>query len=267
MRTAFQFSRAPIVALILSVFLTSNSFAQDEPARFILKLNDNLISSFKEYGSLRSALPADVRDRIDTIELRFAGTEDKAPITMNLNVQLNGQNAEIAVNDNLLDTVKTQPVRVPLNGKTFNVVFLRYNRTADVGEGKDVVMGDGPNRFVLKITDDSTIAGSVVDMTAIELMTNFGKIELTLDQIAGVRFKSNGDNEAVVFLNNGDAITGTPTLGVVNVQTFWGLAEVNASNLRSMSTSPSAQYVRETTDFGSRWTLKMGTGLAPGGRN
>ena len=87
---------------------------------------------------------------------------------------------------------------------------------------------------------------------------------MTLDQIAGVRFKSDGSDAAVVFLNNGDAITGTPTLGVVNIQTFWGLAEVNASNVRTMSASPSAKYVRENTDFGVRWQLKTGTALAPG---
>jgi hypothetical protein len=265
MHNAVQFSKSLVAALLLSFLMSSGTNAQDESARFILKLNDNLISSFKDYGSLRSALPADVRDRIDTIELRYQGTEDKTPINMNLNVQINGQNAEIVVDDSLLNTVRNQPVRVPLNGKTFNVVFLRYNKAGGGGAGaEEVVMGDGPNRFVLKITDESTIAGSVVDMTAIELMTNFGKVELTLDQVAGVRFKSDGEDAAVVFLNNGDAITGTPTLGVVNVQTFWGLAEVNASNLRSMSASPSAQYVREATDFGSRWTLKMGTGLAPG---
>ncbi len=263
MRIAFQFSKTLVAALALSVLLTSFSYAQDEPARFILKLNDSLISSFKEYGSLRSALPADVRDRIDTIELRFAGTEGQAPVTMNLNVEIKDGNAEIIVDDNLLETVKSQPVRVPLNGKTFNVVFLRYDKEAG-NSNDEVIMGDGPNRFVLDITDNSTIAGSIVDLTSIELMTSFGKVELTLDQVAGVRFRSDGQDAAVVFLNNGDAITGTPTLGVINVQTFWGLAEVNASNIRSMSVSPSARYVQESTDFGSRWTLKLGTGLAPG---
>lgn len=263
MLTAFQFSKSFIAALALGVLLTSNGFAQNEPARFILKLNDNLISSFKDYGSLRSSLPADVRDRIDTVELRFAGTEGQNPITMNLNVEIKDGNAEIVVDDNLLETIRNQPVRVPLEGKTFNVVFLRYEK-AEGNSGGEVIMGDGPNRFVLNITDNSTIAGSVVDMTAIELMTSFGKVELTLDQIAGVRFKSDGQNEAVVFLNNGDAITGTPTLGVVNVQTFWGLAEINANNIRSMSVSPTARYIQESTDFGTRWNLRMGTGMAPG---
>lgn len=184
---------------------------------------------------------------------------------MNLDVVMKRQNAEITVNDDLLATIRNQPVRIPLNGKTFDVLFLRYEKVASGND--EVVMGDGPNRFILKITDESTIAGSVVDMTSIELVTNFGNVELTLDQIAGVRFRADGNDAAVVFLNNGDSITGTPTLGVVNVQTFWGLAEVNAANIRSMSVSPTATYVQETTDFGPRWTLKMGDGLAPGVRN
>lgn len=266
MPTAPKFSKTLFAALVLGVLISSNCFAQNESARFILKLDDSLIASFKDFGSLRSTLPAEVRGRIDTIEIRFAGTEGNAPITMNLDIAINDQDAEIKVDEELLNTIRNQPVRIPLNGKTFNVVFLRYEKE-NTPNSDEVVMGDGPNRFVLKITDESTIAGSVVDMTSIKLVTNFGEVELTLDQVAGIRFRSDGNDEAVVFLNNGDAITGTPTLGVVNVRTFWGLAEVNASNIRSMSVSPTATYVQETTDFGTRWTMRLGNGLAPGMRN
>lgn len=265
MRNAVRHSKTICLALLIGATFTSSSLAQNEPARFILKLNENLISSFKEFGSLRSALPLNVRERIDTVELRFSGTEDNAALTMNLDVEIKGENAEITVNDSLLETIRQQPVRIPLNGKTFGVVFLRYDQgESSQDNSEEVDMGDGPNRFVMKIIDDSTLAGSVVDMTAIELVTNFGKVELTLDQIAGVRFRADGNENAVVFLNNGDAITGTPTLGVINVQTFWGLAEINASNLESMSASPSAVYSQESTDFGPRWTLKTGNALAPG---
>ena len=261
MRTSIQCSKTMVSALLLTILLASNGFAQDEPARFILKLNDSLISSFKDFGSLRSELPPDVRDRIETVELRFAGTEGEDPVTMNLEVKLQDGNAEISVDDSLLETLRKQPVRIPLEGKTFNLVFLRYDNEAKNSDD-EILMGDGPNRFVLDIIDDSSIAGSVMGLTSIEMATSFGKIELKLDQIAGVRFKSDGNGAAVVFLNNGDSITGTPNLSVVNVQTFWGLAEVNIESIRSMAVSPSARFVQEATDFGTRWNLR--TGLAPG---
>ena len=263
MRNAFQLHT--ILAATLVGLLFSNAvYGQNESPSFVLKLNDNLIKSFKDYGSLRSQLPAQAQGRIDNIELRYEGTEGQEPTEMALSVEVKGESAQVYVGDSVLETLRRQPIRIPLQGKAFNTIFLRYRNGDAAEEGGGIVMGDGPNRFVLEITDDSSIAGSVVDMTEITLMTNFGEVQLTLDQIAGVRFNADGEDGAVVFLNNGDAISGTPTLGVVNVQTFWGLAEVNATNVRSMSASPSAKYVRENTDFGVRWQLKTGNALAPG---
>ncbi len=270
MRNAFQ-PHSTIAAILVGLFFSTAAFAQNDSPSFVLKLNENLVKSFKDFGSLRSQLPAQAQGRIDTVELRFDGTEGQEPVEMTLNVEVKGDSAQVFVTDAMLDTLRRQPIRIPLQGNSFSTIFLRYQAGGDRSGGGDedggIVLGDGPNRFVLEITDDSSIAGSVVDMTEITLMTNFGEVQLTLDQIAGVRFKSDGEDSAVVFLNNGDAVTGTPTLGVVNVQTFWGLAEVNATNVRSMSASPSAKYVRENTDFGVRWQLKTGRALAPGPGN
>lgn len=265
MRNAFQLYITTIAATLGCLLFSTTAFGQNESPSFVLKLNDNLIKSFKDYGSLRSQLPAQAQGRIDNVELRFEGTEGQEPVEMPLKVEVQGDSAQVYVGDSVLESLLKQPIRIPLRGQAFNTIFLRYQANAAAeAPGGGVVLGDGPNRFVLEITDDSSIAGSVVDMTEITLMTNFGEVQLTLDQIAGVRFKSDGSDAAVVFLNNGDAVTGTPTLGVVNIQTFWGLAEVNASNVRTMSASPSAKYVRENTDFGVRWQLKTGTALAPG---
>ncbi len=263
--------RVPAIAIAITLIFSSLGFAQSG-ANFILRLNDDLITNFRNVGKLKSDLPTTVGNRIETIELRYQGASSETPTTMNLDVDVEGDNAEIQLTDRVLDSIKSQPVRIPLNGKSFRTVYLVYNNPSVLdsnsdsgGSGDGVIMGDGPNRFVLGITDDSKIAGSVVDMTDITLVTNFGDVKVTLDQIAGIRFNTDGEGQAVIFLNNGDAITGTPTLGVVNVETFWGLAEINADNVRSMSASPSATYVQENTDFGTRWKIKMGNALAPGG--
>ena len=264
MRNALQLYITTVAATLSCLLFSTTAFGQNDSPSFVLKLNDNLIKSFKDYGSLRSQLPAQAQGRIDNVELRFEGTEGQEPVEMPLQVEVKGDSAQVYVGDQVLETLLKQPIRIPLRGQAFTTIFLRYQANAPGEAPGGVVLGDGPNRFVLEITDDSSIAGSVVDMTEITLMTNFGEVNFTLDQIAGVRFKSDGSDAAVVFLNNGDAVTGTPTLGVVNIQTFWGLAEVNASNVRTMSASPSAKYVRENTDFGVRWQLKTGTALAPG---
>lgn len=266
MRNAFQLHTV-LAATLVGLLFSTAAYGQNESPSFVLKLNDNLIKSFKDYGSLRSQLPAQARGQIDNVELRFEGTEGQEPVEMALNVEVKGGSAQVYVGDSILETLRQKPVRIPLQGKTFNTIFLRFSNGGGAERPAGIVMGDGPNRFVLEITDESSIAGSVVDMTEITLMTNFGEVQLTLDQVAGVRFNADGEDEAIVFLNNGDEVSGTPTLGVVNIQTFWGLAEVNATNVRSMSASPSAKYVRENTEFGVRWQLKTGNGLAPGPGN
>ncbi len=82
-----------------------------------------------------------------------------------------------------------------------------------------------PQQITLELTDGSRIIGAPVDMTALPLKAEFGKIDIPLRLIAQGDFTANRAGFAVKFRNN-DTLTGTLDLERIKVQTSYGEANV-----------------------------------------
>ena len=108
------------------------------------------------------------------------------------------------------------------------------------------------------------MAGGIDGFDRFEIATKFGKVSVPMDQVAGVKFHIDGKDSAVVVMDNGDTVTGVPTIPAVKLKTDWGQADIEPEFMNALTTTSNARFVQENTDFGLRWQLKAGDAFAPG---
>ena len=262
-----------IVGMIcLGMTITAN--AQDQKTRFVLKLDDDLVSSFKSYGSLRSAVPDEYKKKISFVELQFADTSTLPPVEMNLDFQTNGDNANIVLDDAAIAAVKQNPVRVPVsdNAGTFSQIVLMYdapvagNANAEMTTPTPPALNSGGapvDQYYVQLSNKSKMSGSIDGFDQFEIETRFGKVSMPMDQVAGIKFHTDSRDSCVVVLNNGDVVTGVPTIPAIELKTDWGQADIEPKFMDALLTSSAAKFSQENSDFGLRWNLKTGNTVAP----
>ena len=244
--------------------LASNVSAQDQ-TRFVLKLDNDLISSFESYGSLRSEVPVEFKEKISFVELQFSDTKDNEAIEMDLGLQINGDNANIVLNDAAIKAVKGQPVRVPVpsDKNSFSQIVLMYDAPVTAAPAMTKA-GTPVDMYFIRLSDNKSMSGTIDGFDKFEIATRFGKVSMPMDQVAGIKFHTDSRDSAVVVLNNGDSITGIPTIPSIQLKTDWGQADIEPKFIESLTTTANAKFGQESSDFGSRWTLKTGNSFAPG---
>ena len=247
--------------------LAATTSAQDQ-TRFVLKLDDKLINDFKEYGSLRSTVPDKFKEKISFVELQFEDTKQSQPVEMSWGLVINGNSANIVLDNAAIETLMGQPVRVavPADKNTFTEIILQYDAPA----GSTPILNDtgGPSdSFYIKLKDGGTMSGDIDGFDEFQIATRFGKVAMPMDQVAGIKFHTDNNDAAVVVLNNGDSITGTPTIPAIKLITDWGQADIEPSKIDSLTTTSNATFSQGNSDFGTRWNLSTGNSFAPGFRN
>ena len=261
----FPISAALLVA-IACLNLSATADAQDQ-TRFVLKLTDKLVNDFKDYGSLRSTVPDKFKEKISFVELQFEDTKDQQPVEMNWGVVINGNSANIVLDDAAIASLTAQPVRVavPADKNTFGEIVLQYDAPA----GSTPVLNDTgqpADAFFIKLESGGAMSGDIDGFDEFEIATRFGKVSMPMDQVAGIKFHTDSDDSAVVILNNGDSITGVPTIPAIQLKTDWGQADIEPSKIDSLTTTSNATFSQGNSDFGSRWNLSTGNSFAPGFR-
>ena len=249
---------------LAALIMVGNVSAQDQ-TRFVLKLDNDLISSFRSYGSLRSAVPDEFKARISFVELQFSDTKDNEPVELNLDIQINGDNANIVLNDADIETVKGQPVRVAVSAdrNSFSQIVLMYDAPAAVAAPQMNSGGQPADMYYIRLSNNRSMSGSIDGFDQFEIDTRFGKVSMPMDQVAGIRFHTDNKDSAVVVLANGDSVTGVPTIPAVSLKTDWGQADIEPQYIESLTTTANARFRLDNSDFGSRWELSTGNSIAP----
>jgi len=247
---------APIIALLIAITMTSSASAQD---RYSLTLSNEFIYKLKEFGSLKSEVSETARDRIGIIELRFADTKSEPPVDLDIDVNVVGPDAVIVLDEGLIAKIKGQPVRIPTQENGFSRVLLKYDTPA---VKPAMIMSD--NTVFVRLSNVKSIAGELANLKSIDMKCKFGDITIPLDQIAGIQLNADEDNAAVIIFNDGDALTGVPTIPMLTLMTDWGKAEIMPESIKSITTTANSKFSRKNTDFGTRWILNTGNSFAPG---
>lgn len=249
---------APIIALFIAIAMTTSAFAQD---RYSLTLSNDFIGKLKEFGSLKSEVSEQARDKIGVIELRFDDTKSAPPVELDIEVNILGPDAVIILDDGLIAKIKGQPVRIPTIKNGFSRVLLKYDSPA-LASQSSVVMSD--DTVFIRLSDVKSIAGELENLDSIAMACKFGEVTIPMDQVAGIQMHVDEKNSAVIVMNNGDTLTGIPEIPMLVLTTDWGTAEVQPGSIKSITTTANSKFARKNTDFGTRWQLNTGNSFAPG---
>lgn len=248
----------PVITLLIAIAMTSSAIAQD---RYSLTLSNDFISKLKEFGSLKSEVSPSARDKIAIIELRFNDTKSEIPVDLEVDVTRDASDAVIVLDEDLIAKIKGQPIRIPVQENGFSRVLLKYDSPVLMNKSAMII---NDNTVFVRLSDVKSMAGELSDLESIDVVCKFGKINLPLDQIAGIQMHTDAKNSAVIVLNNGDSLTGVPSLPTLTLMTDWGKAEILPDAVQAITTTASSKFIRKNTNFGTRWTLKTGNSFAPG---
>jgi len=251
------YKHLPFAALIFAVAMTTSVFGQD---RYSLTLNNEFVAKLKEFGSLKSEVSESARNKIDVIELRYDDTKAQTPIDLEVEVNVIDGDAIIVLDEPMIAKIKGQPVRISAEATNFSRVLLKYDSPA-LTRGAMITSDD---TVFVRLSDVKSIAGELEGLDSISLKTKFGEITIPLKMIAGIQMHVDENDSAVIVLEDGDSITGVPTVPALTLITDWGKAEVLPDAVKSITTTANSKFVRQSTDFGTRWTLKTGNSFAPG---
>lgn len=268
-----KYSLLVLVSCILTLVssVPAQQDAVDQNSRFVMTLNDALISNLKSLGTLPSNLPAQAVGKIAAVHMQFSGASTEPATPVSAEVSVVGNACRISLTDDLIDMARQKPIRVDLPGDSqFASVFLDYAQSSSPNLGgssstQDMAPSGEPTEraavplqhFVKLSSRNKPIAGILELSDSMKFDTKFGEVDIALAQISGIRFHTDGEDAAMVVLSNGDSITGVPRSNSFVLNTDWGRAEFDPVFVESITTNSRARF-EQTNDasFGPRWELK-----------
>ena len=272
--------RLPILAS-LAILLANTGIAQDQ-TKFILTLNDSLVTNMKSLGSLNAAVPANAIGNVAVVEIKYADSAGEAEVVGSVN-KVADNACFIELTDDLINSAKEKILRfeVPTDSK-FAKVFLNYpsankgssivtnqgNTGSAISSGSNTQQapnfnsvtqlndfpGETPSHFVI-LGGNRSLEGKMEITDKLNFKTKFGEVGIGVDQIKGIRFHVDSQDSAVIVLKNGDTVTGIPDLDSINITTPWGRAEVETKFVEAVVTSKNSRFQPNNSNGGPRWIL------------
>ena len=250
-------------AIIVLVGLASAATAQDNTS-YPMVLKSGILEAMVKGSVLTSpvTLP-EKQNAIEKVILSYEATRGNAPVELNVDLSYDNGKVNVIVDDNLLAKIKGQPVVFDITQRPVTEIVLKYDA---LPSGGDPIMADSDGKGVvfIRLSDTKRMAGKLEGLNEFKIKAAFGEITIPMSEIAGIKFHTTSDDKAVVVLNNGDAITGIPTIPAIELITDWGQADIEPEFIQSMTSTSGAKFRQQNTDFGVRWTLNTGNSLAPG---
>jgi hypothetical protein len=112
-----------------------------------------------------------------------------------------------------------------------------------------------PLSVMVTLLSKTKLTGTLTDITSINMRTSFGAADIPLSEVAGVRFASADDASTTIVMLNGDSITGATDINLMTVETEWGIAAINGSNVASVLLVPGIAWQPQVGLNGNRWNL------------
>lgn len=250
-----------VLAILLVTGLVASVSAQDNTS-YPLVLSGSNLDAMVQGRLLTSPVKVEKQNLIQTVVVSYSATKSNPSVELLVDsTYINGK-VEVMVDDDLLAKIKGQPVIFEVNQRPVTEVVLKYDApltsdplmNADVGEGA----------IFVRLSDSKRMAGQVDGFKEFKLATAIGDITIPMDKVSGIKMHTTADDKAVVIFNNGDSMTGIPSISEVELVTDWGKAEIEPEFIESITFTAGAKFRKQTTDFGERWSLDTGKSLAPG---
>ena len=257
--TSSQLTSIFTAAVMVVMGVASAASAQDNSS-YPMRLTTSNLDALVRGSSLTSPVSAEKQNAIQNIVVSYEATRNNPPVELNADMSYANGKVDIVVDNNMLSRIKGQPVVFEVTQRPITEIVLKYDAPAS-----DPIMSDGGEGAVfIRLSDTKRMAGKIEGLTEIKLKTAIGELNIPMSEVAGIKFHTTSDDKAVVILNNGDSVTGIPSIAAVELVTDWGRADIEPEFIQSLTSTSGAKFRQESTDFGVRWTLNTGNSFAPG---
>lgn len=214
----------------------------DDDTRFVMNLrfDDAKISELKSTGFLKSDIPEDRRNRIDGILMNREFSFIDSPATADHHVEKRNDVLIVHVNDAILDRLDYQPFLSKIYYSNFSSVLIAYQPTPFSKEFTGTTSRNqvgSTTQFFARIDEKRGIRGSIEGLDRLKLKTEFGSVEIDLDQIEGMRFQPDQPSNATVWLSNEDRVSGQLEFDQINMICSWGVQPLKLADLESITRS------------------------------
>lgn len=245
--------------MVVIGFASTASAQQDNSVYALVLTTSNLDAMVQEGRILTSAVKPEKQNATQSIVISYEPTKNNAPVELDVDISYSNGKADIIIDDNLLSRIKGQPVVFEFRQRPLTDIVLRYDPSVD-----PIMSGAADGAVFIRLSDTKRMAGKIEGLTEFTLTTGIGELNIPMAQVAGIKFHTTADDKAVVILNNGDSVTGVPSIKAVQMTTDWGKADIEPEFIQSLTSTSGAKFRRENSDFGTRWILNTGNSLAPG---
>ena len=246
-------------AVLVVIGVASAASAQDNSS-YPLVLSTSNLDALSRGQLLTSPVKPEKQNAIQNIVVSYEATKDNPPVELNADMRYANGKIDIIVDNNMLSRIKGQPVVFEVTQRPVTEIVFKFDAPAS-----DPIMGgNGEGAVFIRLSDTKRMAGTIEGLTEIKLKTSIGELNIPMSEIAGIKFHTTSDDKAVVILNNGDSVTGIPSIAAVELVTDWGRADIEPEYIQSLTSTSGAKFRQESTDFGVRWTLNTGNSFAPG---
>jgi len=246
-------------AVLVVLGLASAASAQDS-SNYPLVLKPSNLDALVRGQLLTSPVSAEKQNTIRNIIISYEATKNNPSVELNVDMTYNNGKVDVIIDDELLAKIKGQPVVFDVSQRPVTDIVMKYDAPA----GDPIMSNAAEGAVFIRLSDTKRMAGKVEGLTEFKLKTAIGEINVPMSEVAGIKLHTSSDDKAVVILNNGDSITGIPSLAGVELMTDWGKAEIDPEYIQSITSTSGAKFRQESSDFGVRWTLNTGNSMAPG---
>jgi len=227
----------------------------------ILNLNDQQISKLRLTGSLSTQIPPKFVNRVGAIRFKrpFSFQSDPLKVSGGKTVKRN-RTVSVELDNTVLERLAYQPVDFQIYESGYDRVELRFNPLGVVA-GKlpeEFEPSDEPTQspyMYAKINSQRGIYGRLKDFEKLTIKTQFGKVDIPSEEIAGIRFNDGKSNRVFIVLKKGDVFSGQINLKSITVESRWGDQTLKLSELESLTLNREIVFLRDAINP-KRWRLQ-----------
>ncbi len=269
------------LAVLLPLVCLTSAFGQSslesvvdspQPVRYepqavtlTVELDENKLTSLRQTGSLRIAIPAEYRGKVDAVRLKRPFSFKSKLFQLNKAVDKVQGAVTVTVNRTLLDQLDYQPVIAKIYYDNFSEVVLVYElrKPGDpIGllERENQPTRADSQKFYVRIDDKRGMYGWMTGLAQIKLQSAFGDVVLNSTDIAGIKFNANKSEGVAIRLKSGASVSGLVDFKKIKMKCSWGSEVLSLAEIDSVVLDRKFRFATDPLHPG-RWSFERDLGV------
>ena len=233
----------------------------------IFNLTDQQINRLRSTGSLSTRVPPKYVNRVKAIRFKKSHSFRSDSLRVaGVKTEKSRRSVAVEIDNSVLERLAFQPVDLQIFESGFDVVRLKFNPRGNVA-------GKLPEEFpppadlskvpfmYARIDSRRGIYGTLENLEALPIKTQFGAVKVPIAEIAGIRFNDGDPTRVFVVLKKGDVFSGEINLDSITLKSRWGEQALKVSELESLTLNQDVIFLRDAIDP-KRWQLRTSIPVA-----